>query len=381
MKQRVKLLIRPVIKGKRKWLAARKNVSSPDDKVFFLRWLPKSGNNYKYESIGIVSWASAQTERAKKELELLQELEAPVFSVHPQTLEEMRTAFLHDKVTTFKKDGTPLDLDTIRSYKLVSREFLDTVKRTQAAHITKQDMKDWIAMLRQRVGHRTVCNQYILIACFLKFCGVDHKTLLPQSERPTPLAEIPVAYTEAEMSKFFFNVVDERDALAFEFLLKTGARKEEMTHCDWENNLNLGSSPTVKFVTKDDFRVKTGKGREIPLEAGLAAKLRAWRKKNPTTRLVFGRKNDTPEGNFLRTCKIVATRAGMDHTKFYLHKFRDTFATWNLRKGRDIRTVQHWLGHADISMTQKYLAPEQGEQAQNQINNTFGGTVVSFVAS
>jgi site-specific recombinase XerD len=37
----------------------------------------------------------------------------------------------------------------------------------------------------------------------------------------------------------------------------------------------------------------------------------------------------------------------------------------------DIRTVQHWLGHADISMTQRYLAPETGEQAQRQINQAF----------
>jgi hypothetical protein len=32
-------------------------------------------------------------------------------------------------------------------------------------------------------------------------------------------------------------------------------------------------------------------------------------------------------------------------------------------------------------MTQKYLAPEEGEQAQNQINSTFGGTVVSVVTA
>jgi site-specific recombinase XerD len=50
---------------------------------------------------------------------------------------------------------------------------------------------------------------------------------------------------------------------------------------------------------------------------------------------------------------------------------RDTFATWALRRGVDIRTVQHWLGQADITMTQRYLAPEQGEHAQLQINQAF----------
>lgn len=61
----------------------------------------------------------------------------------------------------------------------------------------------------------------------------------------------------------------------------------------------------------------------------------------------------------------------MNEANFWLHKFRNTFATWSLRRGVDIRTVQHWLGHADISMTQRYLAPETGEQAQRRINQAF----------
>lgn len=72
------------------------------------------------------------------------------------------------------------------------------------------------------------------------------------------------------------------------------------------------------------------------------------------------------EGHFLRLCKAVAKQAGTDLANFWLHKFRDTFATWALRRGVDIRTVQHWLGHADITVTQRYLAPEQGEHAQRQ---------------
>jgi integrase len=383
LNQKVKLLIRPLGKGKRRWIEASKTNSRHDDTVFFLRWLPQGAKNYKYESIGKVTWAAGRIRRASKELEISQDGGAglPPTLSQPKTLEEFRTEFLRDKETTFKKDGTPQDSETIRCYGLATREFLDIVKRTQPDQITKQDMKDWITKLRQRLCHRSVCNLYIQIACFLKFCGIDHKTLLPQSERPTPVMEIPEAYTEEEIKNFFFYVVNERDALAFEFLLKTGARKDEMAFLDWHNNLNLGASPTVKFITKEDFRVKTGKSRVVPLERELAAKLRAWREKNPSTRLVFGTKFDTPEGNFLRACKKVAQRAGMDHKTFWLHKFRDTFATWSLRRGRDIRTVQHWLGHADISMTQKYLAPEEGEQAQNQINTTFGGTVVSVVTA
>jgi integrase len=299
----------------------------------------------------------------------------------PKTLEDLRTAFIHDKRTTIKKDGTPLHPNTIRSFEVVTRGFLDTVKRAFPSQVTKQDLKDWMMKLRQgdparsrkAVSHRTVCNLYDSVAAFLMFSGVDHKKLLPQCERPTPVEETPQAYTMQEWSKFMFVVASERDALAFEFLLKTGAREREMTYLEW-TDLDLGTNPTVKFQTKQGFRTKTGKSRVVPLERGLAEKLAAWHAGNKASRLVFPTAKGEIEAHFLRTMKEYAKKSGQDETNFWLHKCRDTFATWSLRRGVDIRTVQHWLGHADISMTQRYLAPEQGEHAQNQINRAFGDT-------
>jgi integrase len=106
---------------------------------------------------------------------------------------------------------------------------------------------------RERVSHRTVCNLYISIACFLHFCGVDHKKLLPQSERPSPVDETPEAYTEEEMTKFIFVITKERDALAFEMMLKTGPREQELANLEWEH-LDLGKTPTVSYKTRDNFR-------------------------------------------------------------------------------------------------------------------------------
>jgi len=216
------------------------------------------------------------------------------------------------------------------------------MRRTFPGEITRQDLGDWIAKQRERVSHRTVCNLYVSIACFLHFCGVDHKKLLPQSERPTPVDETPEAYTQGEMTNFFFVITKERDALAFEFLLKTGAREREMSHLEW-TDLNLGPTPTVKFQTKKGFRTKNGKARTVPLERGLASKLSAWWVNNPATRYVFTT-DDKIERHFLRLCKA-------DPKNFWLHKFRDTFATWALRRGVDPRTVQHWLGHESLEMT------------------------------
>ncbi|MGB7600355.1 MAG: site-specific integrase [Candidatus Sulfotelmatobacter sp.] len=334
----------------------------------------------KWETVG-TDLEAAVSARFKKESELAvrskeAEAQPEPSPTAPKSLEGLRTAFIHDKKTTFKKDGFPLDADTITSYEKVTRAFLDITKRTLPGEITRQDLRDWIAKQRERVSHRTVCNLYVSIVCFLRFCDVDHKKLLPQSERPTPVEETPEAYTQEEITKFFFVITKERDVLAFEFLLKSGAREREMSHLEW-TDLNLGPTPTVKFQTKKGFRTKTGKARVVPLERGLASRLSEWRVKNPATRYVFTT-DDKIEGHFLRLCKAAATRAGMDPKDFWLHKFRDSFATWALRRGVDPRTVQHWLGHESLEMTMRYLSPQQGELAQGQINKAFN---ISFEIS
>jgi integrase/recombinase XerD len=366
-------------KGKRRYERVNRRKPQLNGGVYCLHFY--ENGERKWATVGTDINAALKA-RMEKESELLtRPVEAKPSPAAPKSLEELRTAFIHDKKTTFKKDGSPLDADTITHYEYVTRVFLDTIQRTMPSHVTKQDLKDWIASQRLRVSHRTVCNLYISVVCFLHFCGVDHKKLLPQSERPTPVEETPEAYTPEEMTRFFFNVVNERDSLAFEFLLKTGAREREMTELEWDD-LILGPTPVVKYRTKEGFRTKTGKSRVVPLESSLAVKLAEWRVKNPTTRLVFPTDEGKVEGHFLRICKAVAKRAGMDEKNFWLHKFRDTFATWALRRGVDIRTVQHWLGHADITMTQRYLAPEQGEHAQRQINQAFSVTLaVSRAAS
>jgi hypothetical protein len=160
----------------------------------------------RYELNGRRIWESLATHnhtfalaaaRTKESSLLLWEATPPKPSpAAPKSLGELRTAFIHDKKTTFKKDLTPLNPDTISSYEKVTREFLDIIKKQTPAQVTKQDLKDWMVKQRERVSHRTVCNLYISIACFLHFCGVDHKKLLPQSERPSPVEETPEAYAE-----------------------------------------------------------------------------------------------------------------------------------------------------------------------------------------
>jgi integrase len=250
-------------------------------------------------------------------------------------------------------------------------------------------------MEKQGKSHRTICNHYVGVATFLKFCKVDHKELLPKGERPRPHDDDPEAYTLEQMLKFLPAVKRYRDRLFFEFLLKTGARTREATNARWTDIVG-GSEPVFKIQNHDEtnFRTKTGKSRVVPLEKSLYEKLMMWREQNPNTKLIFGTSGDKPDTHFLEVCKETARRAGLncgdcegclgkrkECSEWYLHKFRASFATWALRAGTDIRTVQGWMGHHSIQQTEKYTEKGKGAYAQKGINAAFGVSLEMEAAS
>jgi integrase/recombinase XerD len=75
--------------------------------------------------------------------------------------------------------------------------------------------------------------------------------------------------------------------------------------------------------------------------------------------------------NFLDDLKPVAERAKLEPDDFWLNKFRATFATWALRAGFDLRTVQDWMGHEDLESTTRYLKPQRGEEVRAKVNAIF----------
>jgi integrase len=61
--------------------------------------------------------------------------------------------------------------------------------------------------------------------------------------------------------------------------------------------------------------------------------------------------------------------------RWFLHKFRHTYATRNLQDGIDIRTLQQWMGHRDIASTMVYLKGVRNSDIQARLNK---GSLAAF---
>ena len=140
-------------------------------------------------------------------------------------------------------------------------------------------------------------------------------------------------------------------------------------HCGWDD-VNLGQREVhVRYKPEFSFNPKAYKAREIPIPDSLAATLKVWKgERERRCGLLFPTKGCRPKNDFLDVCKAVAARAKLDPARFWLHKFRATFATNALRKGVDLRTVQKWLGHSDMESTMRYLKPNRGAAIRDAVN-------------
>jgi integrase len=363
---------------------------------YHLRWY--AGDRPQYKSVGRVL-ADAVTARDNQISNLEAERAAKTAGRTLESIDERknlsaeRDKFIARKQMVRRRGGVPLDKETIDAYRNAINEFLEASRAVYSDQITDTLLLEFFDALRGRgLAERTVQNNWQYLRTFLKFCGVNATGLLKtdtEDNRPSALEKQPESYTRDEMTKFLAACRTERDRLAFECFLKLGLREKELTFGEFsdihfeERYIFIQSKPALGFWTK------TGKSREITIEASLLQRLVNWKKKNPGKRFIFGTATDKPNGHFLEACKRTAKRAGLfceecpackaedakweSCDRWFLHKFRASFATWSLQSGVDIRTVQMLMGHAKVEQTAKYIAPARGRAAQDKLNAVFAG--------
>lgn len=143
-----------------------------------------------------------------------------------------------------------------------------------------------------------------------------------------------------------------RDAAIFELFYSSGLRLSELSNIKFSN---------INF--KESLLRVTGKGKKtriVPIGSKALEAIKSWNNvrknylRDSTDYLFIGlRGSALSSRNIQLRMSILAKASGVEQ-KLYPHKLRHTVATHLLESSGNIRAVQEFLGHENISTTQIY---------------------------
>jgi integrase len=197
------------------------------------------------------------------------------------------------------------------------------------------------------------------------------------------------------LTTFLERVSDDRYYTPFLLLATTGMRRGEALGLRWSDvDLEAGRVAIRQTVTAVDHKIviasrtKTGKARNIELDAGTLAALRSWRKLQAEERLLMGAGYQEyglvfchPDGRpyhperFTREFDRRVER--FDLARIRLHDLRHTWATLALSAGVPAKVVSERLGHSSIAITldtySHVLPAMQSDAAERVADLILGG--------
>jgi integrase/recombinase XerD len=290
---------------------------------------------------------------------------------------------------------TQRSLRTYRTY----RPTLDVLLRksyvkTYLDEVTREDILRFMSdCFNLGLGPRTVYDKVVVVLQLFKRNG--RTGLVETSDWPDYVDAIRPIY-EPEEIEMMLQHAEPDEAMLIKFLLASGFRDREVRYVVWrdidfrQGVLRVTAKPLWKFHPKNYEE------RIVPVPAKLIEQLQRLKTRRDAapSQLVFPNTKGKPDSLHIEIVKRVAHRAklncGQCVTKhgnkcadgpycqrFFLHKFRHTFATEHLRHGVDIRTLQNWMGHRDIHSTMVYLKGIHSKDALAKVN---AGSLASYIA-
>ena len=269
-------------------------------------------------------------------------------------------------------------LKSVERFRSAFDEFIASTRVEYADQLDEQKVLRWHSEMRKKGNtDRTIHNKHISLFGFLKWAGINTKSLVERAPKYTK-KEVEI-YEPKELKVFFDSLKQPYHRIVFEVLLKTGLRMQEAMFLEWHNfNFDRGTL-TLRDRNADGFEIKDRAERTLPIPADLIEHLEQWKEVHGG-RLVLGTSNDTPNWKWLPLLKNLVRKANLNcgHCKtcrerkecerWYLHKFRATYTTNLLRAGIDARTVMKYTGHEDLETILRYLAPAESAETQSRVN-------------
>jgi integrase/recombinase XerD len=290
-------------------------------------------------------------------------------------------------------------LRTFRTYRPILTSFKTFCPKSHVDDVQRQDLLDFAThCMKQGQAGKSIYNKLVVLSQVLKQHG--KRKLLTSADWPSFVETVRPIYEDAELAKLFKTCTPEEE-IRFKFYLMSGFRDAEGRFVTWRDVDFKHLAVRVTAKPHWGFHPKNWEEREVPVPQKLIAMLQRFRPKDagPDTPL-FPSATGRPDGAMLEKLKAVAHRGKLNcghcvvkHrledgtikinrcadgpycTRWFLHKFRHTYATRHLQDGIDIRTLQQWMGHRDIASTMVYLKGVRNSDVQARINK---GSLAAF---
>ena len=290
-------------------------------------------------------------------------------------------------------------LRTFRTYRPILEDFKSSCRKTHIEDVDRQDILDFATgCVKSGQKGKTIYNKLVVLSQLMKRHGKDK--ILVKADWPSFVDTVRPIYEDGELSSLFCKATP-AEATRFKFYLMSGFRDAEGRFVTWRDVDFKHMAVRVTAKPHWGFHPKNWEEREIPVPKKLIALLKRFRpaKFSPDDP-IFPSSTGRPDGAMLEKLKALAYRAKLNcghcrilhkHddgtvtvnrcaegpycSRWFLHKFRHTYATRHLQDGIDIRTLQQWMGHRDLASTMVYLKGVRNSDIQARIDK---GSLAAF---
>jgi integrase/recombinase XerD len=290
-------------------------------------------------------------------------------------------------------------LRTYRTYRPILKSFGEFCGHTYVDEIDRGTILEF-ATHCVKLGHngKTIYNKLVVICQLLKQHG--RSKILNSSDWPSFVETVRPIYEDGELEKLF-NACTPTEQIRFKFYLMSGFRDAEGRFTTWRDVDFRNTAIRVTAKANWRFSPKNWEEREVPVPQKLISLLERYRSAEARPDdPIFPSATGNPDGAMLEKLKGVAWRGELncghcvvphelsDGTirinrcasgpfcgRYFLHKFRHTYATRHLQDGIDIRTLQQWMGHRDIASTMVYLKGVRNSDIQARLDK---GSLAAF---
>lgn len=290
-------------------------------------------------------------------------------------------------------------LRTFRTYRPILESFKGFCKKKHVDEVERQDLLDFAThWMKQGQKGKSIYNKLVVLSQVMKQHG--RGKLLTTADWPSFVETVRPIYEDLELATLFA-VCTPAEEIRFKFYLMSGFRDAEGRFVTWRDVDFKHMAVRVTAKPHWGFHPKNWEEREVPVPQKLVSLLEKFRPEDASLDdPIFPSTTGRPDGAMLEKLKAVAYRAKLNcghckvtHkledgtvkinrcsdgpycTRWFLHKFRHTYATRHLQDGIDIRTLQQWMGHRDIASTMVYLKGVRNSDVQARINK---GSLAAF---